>query len=189
MHNLDRIKRRIRSTIARSSVPEDPEHAQNTLEWLLKLQPDTDEALQIAALGHDIERAMEERKIRREHYPNYEVFKAAHAKNSALILREIIEDCGVSDQSLIDDVCCLVRQHEVGGDPRADLLKDADSISYFDVNLPRYFERNGWEETRRRCLWGYQRLSSRMKEAVATITHENEELNKLLASCIEESWR
>lgn len=189
MHNLDRIKRRIRSTIARSSVPEDPEHAENTLEWLLKLQPDADEALQIAALGHDIERAVEERKIRREHYPDYDAFKAAHAENSALILREIIEDCEVSDQSLVDEVCCLVQQHEVGGDPRADLLKDADGISYFDVNLPRYFERNGWDETRRRCMWGYLRLSNRMKKVAASITYNNKALNELLASCIEESPR
>ncbi len=37
-------------------MPEDPRHAENTLDWLLKLKPDADEALQIAALGHDIER-------------------------------------------------------------------------------------------------------------------------------------
>ena len=35
----------------------------------------------------------------------------------------------------MDEVSRLVEVHEVGGDPRSDLLKDADSISYFDVNL------------------------------------------------------
>jgi hypothetical protein len=29
----------------------------------------------------------------------------------------------------------------VRGFPGSDLLKDADSISYFDVNLPLYFQR------------------------------------------------
>jgi len=31
-------------------------HFQNTLDWLLNLKPDADEALQIAAYCHDIER-------------------------------------------------------------------------------------------------------------------------------------
>lgn len=187
MNNLDCVKKRIRSTIARSSVPEDPKHAENTLMWLLKLKPDADEALQIAALGHDIERAIEERKVRREDFSDYDAFKAAHAENGAVILREIMKSCEVSDPDLIDEVCRLVLCHEVGGDPRADLLKDADSISFFDVNLLLYFERNGPEETKRRILWGFQRLSSRMKGKAARMTHENEALNRLLACCIEES--
>ena len=33
-----------------------------------ELKPDADDALKIAALGHDIERAIEERKVRREDY-------------------------------------------------------------------------------------------------------------------------
>ena len=55
----------------------------------------------------------------------------------------------------------------MGGDPRSDLLKDADSLSYFDVNLPLYFERNGWQETHRRCVWGYRRLSERARSMAA----------------------
>ncbi len=54
-----------------------------------------------------------------------------------------------------------------GGDLRSDLLKDADSLSYFDVNLPLYFERNGWKETHGRCAWGYLRLSPRASSFVA----------------------
>jgi hypothetical protein len=50
----------------------------------------------------------------------------------------------------------LVTLHEVGGEPRSDLLKDADNISYFEVNMPIYYQREGWEETRRRCSWGYR---------------------------------
>ena len=54
--------------IKKSQVPEDPIHSKNTLEWLLKLKPDADDALKIAALGHDIERAIAERKVRREDF-------------------------------------------------------------------------------------------------------------------------
>ncbi len=54
--------------MADSSVPEDPRHAENTLDWLLRLKPDADEPLQIATLGHDIERALEAGKVKRATY-------------------------------------------------------------------------------------------------------------------------
>ena len=80
------------------------------------------------------------------------------------------------------------QDHERGenreGDPRTDLLKDADAISYFDVNLSLYYERNGWEETLRRCEWGYRRLSVRMRKVVEHMSYENQELNALLAQAI-----
>ncbi|MCH8014049.1 MAG: hypothetical protein IH823_04570 [Candidatus Dadabacteria bacterium] len=65
MEKLDCLKKKIEEIIKKSSVPEDPIHSKNTLKWLLKLRPKADEALRIAALGHDIERAIEERKIKR----------------------------------------------------------------------------------------------------------------------------
>jgi hypothetical protein len=66
-------------------------------------------------------------------------------------------------------------------------LKDADSISYFDVNLPLYYQRHGWAETKRRCVWGYARLSEKMRKVAASLTFENEELNALLRRVIDES--
>ena len=181
------VRSSIRALIARSEVPEDPGHADNTLEWLLHLGSDAGEALQLAALAHDIDRATPER-VRREDYPDYDAFKAAHARRGARLLRGILEDCGV-ESAIVNEACRLVEVHEVGGDPDADLLKDADSISYFDVNLPLYYEREGWAESKRRSLWGYQRLSARARNIVAKISHEEEVLNRLLREVILESVR
>ena len=75
--------------------------------------------------------------------------KAAHARRGARLLRPILTACGVARDN-VDEACRLVTIHEVGGDPDADLLKDADSISYFDANLPLYYQREGWAETKRR---------------------------------------
>ncbi len=141
-----------------SEVPEDFPHAHNTLHWLLRLDPTADQALQIAALAHDIDRAATDRKVRRADYPDYDAFKAAHAENSATLLREILNARGV-EQSVVRETCRLTRLHEVGGCPRSDLLKDADSLSYFEVNLPLYLQREGYAETERRTVWGYRRLS------------------------------
>ncbi len=180
MHNLERIKKTIEKIVALSSVSEDSIHSRNTLQWLLRLKSDADEGLQIAALGHDIERAIEERKVKRRDFEDYDVFKEAHARNSANILRELMLDNGITDPELVDDVYMLVCRHEVGGDPRSDILKDADSLSYFDVNLPHYYQRNGREETLRRCCWGYRRLSEHGKTMLREIRHDDEALRELL---------
>ena len=90
---LERVRRRIGNVIAGSSVPEDPAHSLNTLEWLLKFEPDADEALQLAALGHDIDRAVEARKVLRADFADYDDFKRAHAKHSAEMLLEILQRC------------------------------------------------------------------------------------------------
>ena len=169
--------------VAASLVPEDPGHAENTVEWLLRLDPDADEALQIAALGHDIDRAVETRKVQRADFAEYDAFKAAHAHNSAIILMEIMDACGLA-RDIKEEVYRLVCHHEVGGDSRTDLLKDADAISYFDVNLPLYYERNGWEETLRRCQWGYRRLSARMRPVAANMSYDQPELNALLERAV-----
>ena len=184
--DIECAKQRIRLIIAGSGVPEDPSHADNTLEWLLQMEPDASEALQLAALAHDIERAIESTKARRTDFDNYDAFKAAHARSSAEILRPILMACDV-ERNTVHEACRLVELHEVGGDPQSDLLKDADSISYFDVNLPLFFQREGWDETKRRSHWGYRRLSPRAQEIVKHIAHEDRELAPLLREVIHES--
>ena len=179
MRNIDCAKQKIRAVIAGSRVPEDPRHADNTLEWLLRLDPDAGDALQLAALAHDIDRADDVRKVKRADFDDYDAFKAAHARNGAKILRPILNACDVAGD-IVDEVCRLVEVHEVGGDPRSDLLKDADSISYFDVNLPLYYQREGWAETQRRSLWGYRRLTQRAQEIVKGIAYEEEDLISLM---------
>ncbi len=186
MDSIDCVKKRIEEIINTSPVPEDPIHSKNTLEWLLRLKPDADEALQVAALGHDIERAIEERKVRREDYKDYDDFKGAHASNSAKILAEIMRGCSIS-RKLADDSLFLVCHHEKGATRHADILRDADSISFFHVNLPYYFMRNGVEETKRRYLWGYRRLPDNLKRLVAEFDYQNRELASLVRASIAES--
>ena len=186
MDNINCVKKRIEEIIKESLVPEDLIHSKNTLEWLLKLNPDADEALQIAALGHDIERAIEGRKVKREDFKNYDEFKDTHASNSAKVMTEIMEECDISKR-LADDIFSLVRYHETGNTKRIDILRDVDSISFFHVNLPYYFIRNGAEETKKRCLWGYRRLSGYLKRIVSEFVYHNKELEALVKACIDDS--
>lgn len=186
METIERAKRRILEVVAGSEVPEDFPHAKDTLSWVLRLDSTAGCALQLAALGHDIDRAVRERKVSRANYPDYDAFKAAHARNGAVILLEILQSCGVAP-SVAEEAGRLVTVHEVGGDPQADLLRDADSISYFKVNLPHYFQREGWDETKRRSVWGYRRLSPAVRRIARSISYEQDELNRLLRQAIAEA--
>jgi hypothetical protein len=183
INSIVRAKQKIRAVISKSRVPEDPIHAENVLEWVLKLKPAADEALQIAALAHDIDRADEKQKTSRSDFNDYDAFKAAHAKNSAKILRKILNGCHV-EQTIIDEACRLVERHEAGGDLCSDLLKDADSISFFEVNMPLYFQREGYEETLKRCIWGYQRLSPKMKAICQKMTYSHHLLVKIFQETV-----
>ncbi len=183
--NYSRIKERIEKIISGSAVPEDSIHSKNTLEWLTKISPIVDKALEIAALGHDIERAIEGRKVKQPDYSSYNEFKRVHAFNSANILKEIMIEFDVVEE-FIEDVCSLVNHHETGGNERADLLKEADAISFFDVNLPMYFDRCGIETTRKRCLWGLKRLSKKGREIIANFKYEDDELARIFQSEIKD---
>ena len=174
---------RIRACIARSRVPEDRQHAESVLQWVLRLAPEADEAFQIAALAHDIERSDEVRKVRRSDFEGYEAFKAAHALNSARMLRGLLDECCV-EQAITEEACRLAALHEVGGDPRSDVLKDADSISFFEVNMPLYFEREGYDDTLRRCTWGYRRLSPTTRNVCEAIAYPDPVLTRLLREAI-----
>lgn len=187
MDSIKCAKQKIRAIIAKSSVPEDPPHSENVLAWIINLKPDADEALQISALAHDIDRANEKTKVKRSNFKDYNKFKSEHAKNSAYILKDILNKCHVK-QSIIDESCRLVKYHEVGGDPLSDLLKDADSISFFEINMPFYFQREGYEETLKRCIWGYNRLSPKMKKFCQNITYSKQLLENILKETINKSF-
>ncbi|MDX9874136.1 MAG: DUF4202 family protein [Spongiibacteraceae bacterium] len=161
-------------------MAEDPLHAINTLVWLRRLEPQADAALCLAAYTHDIDRADERTKVRREQFADYDSFKAAHAEHSAAIVRAVLAAERLPG-AFISDCCELIRRHEVGGCRRSDLLRDADSISYFDVNLPLYYQREGWDESLRRCRWGWRRLSPAAQQQVLTIRHADPRLNELIA--------
>jgi Domain of unknown function (DUF4202) len=185
MDNIELLKKKIGEIIGKSPVPEDPVHSKNTLFWLLRLRPDADEALRIAALAHDIERAIEDRKVLRVDYDSYDDFKEAHALNSAVILKKMMEDLNV-DLSLCDDIYFLVAHHEKGGDERADLVKDADSISFFHTNLTLYLERSGIKETKRRCMWGLRKLPMNLRKIVAEFEFADEKTKSLISECLQE---
>lgn len=83
--------------IGGSEVPEDQRYAGNTVEWLVRLRPNANLALLLAALGHDIDRATT-KPIYHEAVDDHASFEAAHAEKSAALLEEIFSECGVEEK-------------------------------------------------------------------------------------------
>lgn len=175
------IENEIEDIISCSDVPEDYVHAKNVKEWVLKFRPNADWALQLAAFAHDIERALLQRKVIRSRFSDYDDFKNAHALNSARVIQEILDkyplNCKVKNKIL-----SLIKNHELGQSEDSDLaiLKDADSLSFFEVNLLTYAERNDDFEIISRMNWGYQRLSRRARQIVKEFHYKNEKLHEFL---------
>jgi len=179
------IENEIEEIISRSEVPEDYAHAKSVKEWVLKLRPDADWALLLAAFAHDIERALPQRKVVRSKFSSYNDFKNTHALNSAKIVQEILDKYPLS-RKVKNKIISLIKNHELGQSKDSDLaiLKDADSLSFFKLNLLAYAERNDESEIISRMIWGYKRLSKRARQIVKEFNYENERLHEFLQRII-----
>lgn len=146
-------------------VKADLDHAVDTWQWLLRLQPEAGLAPQLAALFHDIERLESEARERIEHRaPDYQTFKDAHAQKGAERAFEILLKAGVS-QSDAEHVRDLVCRHERrAGDAEVLLLNDADALSFFSLNSPGYIDYFGLAQTRRKVAYTLSRLGVRARE-------------------------
>ncbi len=177
MSKFDLIKKEIEKLAKNAYSPEvELSHLKTSWEYLLKIKPDASEIVQIATLGHDIERYFPDRKTRKEYFDNYDEYKKAHAENSAKILCEILDKFDFDTDS-IERVRYLVQNHEVGGDEDAELVKRADSVAYFVQRLPSFLKERGAEETRRKIKFMYDRLDKDTQKMVRDIVSKNPEVN------------
>src|SRR5580704_16095907 len=109
-------------------------HLINSLEWLDNLAPGSSEALRLATLTHDMERAFPgpDQPIAKSLVDAE--YNAAHSARSARIVGAWLRSQG-TDEELVRGVEDLVLVHEDGGWPEANLLQAADSVSFLDCNV------------------------------------------------------
>jgi hypothetical protein len=185
MEKIKLIEKEIEDIISKSPGKTDPVHSKSTKKWVLNLKPDADEALQIAALAHDIERGFstpEEDKAK-EDFSRYKELKMEHSKKSADIICGILKKYDFEDL-FIKRVKHLVEHHEFGGDEETDIIKDADSISFFEDNLEYYFGEFGNDKTKDKIKFTFNRMSERAKEIVKKFEYKNSGLNNLFKEAI-----
>jgi len=174
MNKFEEVKKEIEDILPSSPISIDLRHAQATLKWLLKIKPDADEALKIAALSHDIDRAVNKITSEdRKQEQSYEQFKKEHALRSAKIICEILQKYKYDDH-FIGRVKYLVEHHEEGGGNDADVLTDADSIAYFELEIPIYLKRNGKDRTISKIKFMYNRMTRGSKEILLSLSYEED---------------
>ncbi|MEK7447475.1 MAG: DUF4202 family protein [Patescibacteria group bacterium] len=177
MNKITKTKNEIKEILKESPLDFEVKHAEHTLKRLLELMPDADNAVQIAALAHDIDRGVY--KITETHnlkdFGNIDDFKREHAIRSAQVTKELLEKNGF-DEDFIEKVTSIVKNHEVGGDQETNAVMDADSISYFDYNIYEYYEKNGPEKTKNKVRFMSTRVSPRALEVIKNIDYFNEEV-------------
>lgn len=110
------------------------EHLRRTRDWLLELDPAASEALRLAALTHDIERLFPGGPVQDKANAAWDdpAYNEAHAERSAAIVSDWLSEQG-APTALVAETARLIRLHEFGGTPEADLLQAADSVSFLET--------------------------------------------------------
>jgi hypothetical protein len=122
---------------ARAWVEEVHPHARHLLrteDWLLELDPGAGEALRLAAVLHDIERAFPDPAAGWESSRDWSSpeYNRWHQDRCADIASAWLREQG-GPEALAAEIDRLVRVHEQGGWEEADLLQAADSLSFLET--------------------------------------------------------
>ena len=141
--------------------------------------------MQIAALAHDIERGIytDKDKIIKEKFDDYDKRKREHSRRSAKIICDLLRKHRFN-KDFIKKVEYLVLLYEFGGDEEVDVLRDADSISFFEDNLEYYFDTHGGKTAGLKIEFMYNRMSKKAKDIVEKFKYENKELNSIFHNIV-----
>jgi hypothetical protein len=136
--------------LARAWVVEVHPHARHLLraeDWLVAVEPGAGEALRLAAVLHDIERAFPDAEATWDSARDWDSpeYNRWHQDRCAEIAARWLAEQG-ADAELVAEVDRLIRVHEDGGWRDADLLQAADSLSFLETMVPLVV---GWVETGR----------------------------------------
>jgi hypothetical protein len=134
---------------ARAWVEDVHPHARHLLcteDWLLALDAHAREELRLAAVLHDIERAFPDSHSNWDSKRDWDSpdYNRWHQDRCADIASAWLREHAAPPQ-LIEEVDALIRVHEDGGWPEADLLQAADSLSFLDTMVGLVF---GWPRER-----------------------------------------
>lgn len=155
-------------------------HHQRVLYWVKKLEPRASENLLVAAIMHDIERAIygdwkacsiESSKVRK------------HQDLSALEASKFLEKEGINSNK-INRIKELISHHQEGGDEEQNILCDADAITYFENSALRHarnYREKGRSKKEMKAIleYNYNRISTDKAQEITKKWYKEalEELN------------
>lgn len=147
-------------------------HLVNTVDWVKTLDPHADEAMLIAALSHDLERAFADKKI--DVVFNDPKYLDFHQKKSADAISDFLKK-ELAPKAMIKRVYEMVLKHEMGGTEEQNLIKDADSLSFFDRDMNNFINKykdDGKDRIKAKFDWMYDRITSEKAKKLAAPMYE-----------------
>jgi len=155
-------------------------HLFETAAWMKRLEASADEVLLTAAVLHDIERVLKrpdpsrfKEKMKTFTNPFY---LAWHQKRSADIAAALLREKNINE-NIIKRVYDLIRHHEEGGDQDQNLLKDADSLSFFETSVDHFLEVwvpvAGKEKVKEKFDWMFERITSLQAKRIGRPLYES----------------
>lgn len=167
MKNFVEIKKEIEKIMLGYKDGKELTHANGTLNWVLKIKPDADETMQISAFTHDIERCLIPKEkssdyLITEDIDKYKLLKRDHARVGAEEMKKILKEYDVEEND-IEMIEYLIANHEDGGSEEANILRDADSLSYFEDNFSGYLQKFGPERAKAKVDYMFGRISEERK--------------------------
>jgi hypothetical protein len=122
-------------------------HLLRTEQWVVTLDSGASERLRLAALLHDIERAFPDRDAGWDSARDWDsaAYNRWHQDRCADIASRWLRERAAPEE-VVEGVDRLIRVHEDGGWPEADLLQAADSLSFLETLVPLVLE---WVESGR----------------------------------------
>ena len=163
--NVDELIELSRSWV-RENYSVSAEHLLKAEAWLRHIDPAASEAMLLAALTHDMERAFPGPDSPRQDPslgPDDPVYNTVHSERSARIVSAFLREHAVAEP-LVTAVADLIRVHEIGGWPEADEVQAADSLSFLEVNIEFFLGKigaaGGWTAAQvgAKFTWMYQRI-------------------------------
>lgn len=145
-------------------------HFDRTVDWLKIIYPDYDEALLVASYSHDVERLSSTRDTSKDNKFLDDSGLRFHQEEGGRIMEKFLLEVGAT-QEFASRVNHLISYHEDGGDEEQNVLKDADSISYFEVNAPLHatWVEKGFpkEELKKKFDWMFERITLKNAKDIA----------------------
>lgn len=164
------------------------EHLIRSAYWVKQLDPEIGEAVVIAAMAHDMERAFpgpDSPSLKSGYTPEeYQEYLIEHSFRSAKIVGDFLRGQG-ADKGLVEKVENLIKSHEFGGSYEQNLVADADSISFLEVTASLFIswipERRTKHEVREKFILMYNRIKLPKAQELAKPFFEKamEELEKV----------
>jgi Domain of unknown function (DUF4202) len=142
----------------------DLEHALDTWQWMLRLEPEIGLAPQLAALFHDIDRLESEPHEKIEHRA-HRMLDDPQAQRGGERVLAILRGLGVDERDALRTRDLI--NGRIQDEADAVTLDDADSLSFLSLMSPGYADYFGLAQTRRKVMFTLSRLKAAAREKVA----------------------